>query len=86
MTARKPSWWGLMGVIVTALFEHGALAQAVSSSSPPETAGMSHERLAQISRVMKEQIDKGVFPGAVTLVARRGVVVHFEAHGFLDAR
>lgn len=75
-----------MGVIVTALFEHGALAQAVSSSSPPETAGMSHERLARISRVMKEQIDKGVFPGAVTLVARRGVVVHFEAHGFLDAR
>ena len=26
-----------------------------------------------------------MFPGAVTLVARDGKVVHFEAHGFLDA-
>jgi CubicO group peptidase (beta-lactamase class C family) len=34
---------------------------------------------------MQQQVDEGVFPGAVTVVARRGVVVHFEAHGFLDA-
>ena len=34
---------------------------------------------------MKEQVDKGVFPGAVTLIARRGEIVHFEAHGFQDA-
>ena len=34
---------------------------------------------------MKEQIDRGMFPGAVTLVARNGRVVHYEAHGYLDA-
>jgi CubicO group peptidase (beta-lactamase class C family) len=85
VTARKASWWGLIGgVIVTSFFVRGVLAQAVTSG-PTDTVGLSSERLGRISRVMKEQIDKGVFPGAVTLVARRGVVVHFEAHGFLDA-
>jgi CubicO group peptidase (beta-lactamase class C family) len=47
--------------------------------------GMSRARLARIAPVMKEQIDRNMFPGAVTLVARNGRVVHFEAHGYLDA-
>jgi len=47
--------------------------------------GMSVERLGRIATVMKQQVDKGTFPGAVTIVARRGQVVHFEATGFLDA-
>ena len=34
---------------------------------------------------MKTQVDAGIFPGAVTLVAHRGKIVHFEATGFLDA-
>ncbi len=33
---------------------------------------------------MQQQIDRGMFPGAVTLVARNGKVVHYEAHGYLD--
>ena len=47
--------------------------------------GMSRARLARIAPVMKEQINSNMFPGAVTLVARNGRVVHFEAHGYLDA-
>jgi CubicO group peptidase (beta-lactamase class C family) len=47
--------------------------------------GLSRERLGRIAGVMKQEIDKGVFPGAVTLIARRGELVHFEAHGFQDA-
>jgi CubicO group peptidase (beta-lactamase class C family) len=47
--------------------------------------GMSVERLDRIAGVMKDQVDKGTFPGAVTLIARRGEVVHLAAHGFLDA-
>lgn len=50
-----------------------------------DVQGMSMERLARIAPVMKAQIDNGVFPGAVTMVARRGQLLHFEAHGFLDA-
>ena len=34
---------------------------------------------------MKAEIDKGTVPGAVTLIARNGKIVHFEAHGFLDS-
>ena len=47
--------------------------------------GLSRERLGRIAGVMKQEIEKGHFPGAVTLIARRGEIVHFEAHGFLDA-
>ncbi len=57
----------------------------VPQSKSGDDQGMSRERLARISSAMKEQIEKGTFPGAVTVVARRGQVVHFEAHGFLDA-
>lgn len=47
--------------------------------------GLSRERLARIGPVMLEQVERGQFPGAVTLIARRGRIVHFEAHGFRDA-
>jgi len=47
--------------------------------------GFSNERLARIGPSMQEQVGLGMFPGAVTMVARNGVVVHNEAHGFLDA-
>ena len=47
--------------------------------------GFSRERLARIAPVMREQVDRGMFPGAVTLIARRGRIIHFEAHGFRDA-
>jgi CubicO group peptidase (beta-lactamase class C family) len=48
-------------------------------------AGMSTERLDSIGPVMQQQISKNMFPGAVTLVAREGQVVHLQAHGFQDA-
>lgn len=73
----------LIATIIT-LADH-ANAQGAKPAAKDEIAGMSRERLARIAPVMKEQIQKGVFPGAVTLVARRGTVVHYEAHGFLDA-
>jgi CubicO group peptidase (beta-lactamase class C family) len=66
-----------------------ALAQRTDPAAPAprvdEVQGMSRERLARIAPVMKQQVEKGMFPGAVTLIARRGQIVHFEAHGFLDS-
>lgn len=47
--------------------------------------GFSRERLARIGPVMRAEAERGMFPGAVTLIARRGRIVHFEAHGFRDA-
>lgn len=49
-----------------------------------EDAGMSTERLGRIKEAVQRHIESGNLPGAVTLVARNGKIVHFEAHGLLD--
>src|SRR5450755_4507240 len=49
-----------------------------------EHAGMSSERLGRIHEAIQRHIDAGEISSAVTLVARRGQVVHFEAHGLMD--
>jgi CubicO group peptidase (beta-lactamase class C family) len=53
--------------------------------SPAEELGFSTQALERIKAAMAREIDKGTLPGAVTLIARDGEIVHFEAHGFLDA-
>jgi CubicO group peptidase (beta-lactamase class C family) len=50
----------------------------------PEDAGMSSERLNRIHDSVQRHIDAGEVSGAVTLVARRGRIVHLEAHGLMD--
>jgi CubicO group peptidase (beta-lactamase class C family) len=50
----------------------------------PEEVGLSSERLARIGPAMQKHIDAGEIAGVVTLVARRGRIVHFEAHGYAD--
>jgi CubicO group peptidase (beta-lactamase class C family) len=68
----------------------GALAQttkdAAKAAGSDEVQGMSRARMARIAPVMREQVEKNIFPGAVTLIARNGKVVHFESHGFQDAK
>ena len=46
--------------------------------------GMSSERLERIGESMRSLIDSNKIPGTVTLVARKGKVVHFEANGSRD--
>ena len=50
----------------------------------PESVGMSSERLQRITTYIREYIDTKQIAGAVTLVARRGEVVHLEAQGWRD--
>src|SRR5712671_6175972 len=50
----------------------------------PEDVGMSSERLAEIAKVIKADIEKGRLPGAVIAVARKGKLVYYEAFGFRD--
>lgn len=64
-----------------------AFSQVSSRGLPtarPEEVGMSSERLGRIRTAMQRYIDRGLVPGVVTLVARRGRVVHFEAAGYRD--
>jgi CubicO group peptidase (beta-lactamase class C family) len=51
----------------------------------PSEVGMSRERLARIAPVMQRYIDEQLIPGALTLVARHGKIVHVETHGHRDA-
>ena len=49
-----------------------------------EEVGMSSERLGEIEKVIKADIEKGRLPGAVIAVARKGKLVYYEAFGFRD--
>ena len=53
-------------------------------SSTAAKAGMDPERLSRISTRMKQFVETGTIPGAVTLVARHGVVVSLDAVGYQD--
>ncbi|MBC7730801.1 MAG: beta-lactamase family protein [Bacteriovorax sp.] len=59
-----------------------ASAQAADlPASRPEAQGMSWERLARISAMLKADVAANKIPGAVLLVARHGKVVHCDAVG-----
>jgi CubicO group peptidase (beta-lactamase class C family) len=64
-------------------------AAAVTNGDPlprakPEDVGLSSERLGEIARVLKADIERGRIPGAVIAIARKGKLVYFEAFGFRD--
>jgi CubicO group peptidase (beta-lactamase class C family) len=50
----------------------------------PEEVGLSSERLQRVSDALRNDIDKGVIPGAVVLIARHGKVASLEALGYRD--
>jgi CubicO group peptidase (beta-lactamase class C family) len=50
----------------------------------PDKVGFSPSRLDHIRTLMQSYVDKGKLPGAVTLIARRGQVVHAECFGMRD--
>ena len=52
--------------------------------SAPETQGFSSKRLANVNRVMQGYIDREELAGMITLVARRGEVIHLEKLGWMD--
>jgi len=49
-----------------------------------EEVGLSSERLSRLTDVLKTDIDNGVVPGAVVLVARHGKIACLEALGYRD--
>jgi len=55
-----------------------------SPFAKPEEVGVSSERLARIRPALQKFIDQRKVPNLVTLVARHGKVVHFDAQGYMD--
>ena len=50
-----------------------------------ESVGVSSERLKRIDDLVARKLESGELVGAVSLVARRGEIVHFNAAGYADA-
>ena len=60
------------------------LAAASLPVAKPEDVGLAPERLQRIHEAIMRRVEAGDISGAVTMVARRGRLVHFEAHGLMD--
>jgi CubicO group peptidase (beta-lactamase class C family) len=60
------------------------LAAAALPTAKPEEVGLSGQRLLRIHEMVMRHVEAGDISGAVSIVARRGRVVHFEAHGLMD--
>ena len=69
--------------VIGAAWPSATLAGSLPTAKP-EDVGLSSERLARIGPAMQRHIDAGEIAGVVTLVARRGRIVHFEAYGYSD--
>jgi CubicO group peptidase (beta-lactamase class C family) len=57
---------------------------STAQRGPAVDSGVSPERVQRIGQLMDRHIAAGNIPGAVTLVARKGRIVHFEARGLAD--
>ena len=73
----------LASFIVALTVTASALAQGLPNATP-ESVGMSGARLQRLSAAMKRAVDDEKLAGVVTLVARKGKVVHHETFGQLD--
>ena len=52
------------------------------TTAEPEEVGLSSEALGAIGPAMQQLIDRGGTAGVMTLVARRGEIVHWDARGW----
>ena len=71
----------VMAVLALAPLLSGQSALEVKA---PESVGFSAQRLSRLGEGMKQLIDQQQLAGSVTLVARHGQVVRFEALGHQD--
>src|SRR5580704_9992365 len=73
----------LIASLLSAILSSQAFAASLALSKA-EDAGISSERLQRIHPLIQSHIDSKDLSGAVTLVVRRGKLVHFEAQGSTD--
>ena len=69
--------------IATALAQ-GTTGGATLASAKPEQVGLSSERLARLTAILRADVEKGTIPGAILLVARKGKIAVFEPIGVRD--
>src|ERR1022692_1905215 len=80
----NPTIWSMASAVLVAAVLAVPSAAGQVPAGKPEEAGMSTERLQRIHQAMERHIEAGEISGAVTLVARHGKIVHFQAPGLMD--
>ena len=73
-----------MRTLASLLIYSLALPAATLPSAKPEEVGISTIRLRRVHDLMERYIRSGEVAGTVTLVARKGRVVHLEAQGLAE--
>ena len=72
-------------VLILTLLTAGRAAVAGDlPTAKPEQVGLSSERLARITQVLRADVERGQIPGAVVVVARKGRAACVQAVGFRD--
>ena len=72
----------LLACVTSILLAHNAFADIRTTN--PKRVGMSEARLERIEPAMQAFVDEQKLAGTLTLVARKGKVVHLEGVGFRD--
>jgi CubicO group peptidase (beta-lactamase class C family) len=71
-------------VLVLMLVGVACASNLIAQTAKPEDVGLSSERLKRIHDLIERRIETRDIAGAVTLVARKGRIAHFEAQGLMD--
>ncbi len=67
--------------LVATISAHGSYTETLALSDPEEV-GISSERLNNVTKAMQRYIDRNELAGVVTLISRKGKIVHFESQGW----
>ena len=70
----------VLAAISLLVMSSGLLAKSLPQTKA-ERVGMSSERLDRITAMTQKYVDEGKLAGVITMVARDGKLVHFEAVG-----
>jgi CubicO group peptidase (beta-lactamase class C family) len=83
MSKRAPIVVMIAMAVVMALTQVWPVA-GQATTARPEDVGLSSDRFQRVNELMKRHLDAKSFSGAVTLVARRGKMVHLQSHGVMN--
>ena len=72
------------GSVLLLVLLTGVVVAADLPNARPESVGMSTQRLSRLKSEMQALVDSNQLPGVVTMVAKDGKVVEFDAAGKRD--
>jgi CubicO group peptidase (beta-lactamase class C family) len=88
LTSRRPAS-SVLSLLLLLPLSAGAQTSSLGrslplSEGPPQSVGMSPERLGRIDTLCEKAVQDGTVPGVVALVARHGKIVYYKAFGQAD--